>query len=96
MPRLTTHEVVELLRSVLLRLKRSRGPNDFIEAKDMALPEVVVAVVEAVADLLQTLAELTSTPSQKLRHLKSVKDTKRRDCTSSATRRGTVFSNASS
>jgi hypothetical protein len=37
--------------------------NDFIEAKDLALLEVVVvvAIAEAVADLLRTLAELRST-----------------------------------
>jgi hypothetical protein len=51
-----------------LRLQRSRALNDFIEAKDVGLVEVVVveAIVEAVADLLQTLADLISSPSLEL------------------------------
>jgi hypothetical protein len=51
-----------------LRLKRSRHSNDFIEAKDLALLEVVVvvAIVESVVDLLRTLAELISMPSLEL------------------------------
>jgi hypothetical protein len=42
-----------------LRLQRSKALNDFIDAKDLVFLEVVVvvAIVEAVADLLQTLAE---------------------------------------
>jgi hypothetical protein len=77
---LTTQEVVDFLRSVLFRVQRSRAVNDFIEAKNICLGEVVAvaAVVKAVADLLQTLAELISTPSLELRPLRSANDTKRR------------------
>jgi hypothetical protein len=53
-----------------LRVQRSRAINDFIEAKDLSLVEVEVVVVEAilkaVADLFQALAELISTPSLEL------------------------------
>jgi hypothetical protein len=51
-----------------LRVHRSKALNDLIEAKDLALVEVVVveAIAEAVADLFQTLAELISTPSLEL------------------------------
>jgi hypothetical protein len=64
----TEAEVVDLLRSVLLRVQRSRALNDCIDATDMGLVEVVVleVIVEVVADLLQTLAELISTPSMEL------------------------------
>jgi hypothetical protein len=64
----TTLEVVDLLRSVRLRIQRSRGLNDFIETKDLGLVDVVAvkAIVEALADLLQTLVELISTPSLEL------------------------------
>jgi hypothetical protein len=46
----------------------SRALNNFIEVKDHTLLEVmvVVAIVEAVADIFRTLAELTSTPSLEL------------------------------
>jgi DNA-binding protein YbaB len=46
----------------------SRALNDFIEARDRGMVEdvVVEAIVEAVADLFQTLAELLSTPSMEL------------------------------
>jgi hypothetical protein len=45
-----------------------RALREFIEVKDLGLVEVVVveAIVEAVADLLQTLVELISTPSMEL------------------------------
>jgi hypothetical protein len=60
--------VVKLLRSILLRVRTSKALNDLIEAKNLNLLEVVavVAIVEAVADLLRTLAELNSTPSLEL------------------------------
>jgi hypothetical protein len=94
---LTTREVVEFLRNVILRVQSSKAPNDFIEAKDMGLLEVVVvvAIVEAVADLLRTLAELISTPSLELQHLMSVRHTKRRGFLSRATK-DIVSSNARS
>jgi hypothetical protein len=65
---LTAQEVVDPLRSFLLRVQSSRALNDFIEAKDLALVEVVVveAILEAVADLFQTLVKLTSTSSLEL------------------------------
>jgi hypothetical protein len=68
LPHSTTLEIVNFLRSVLLRVQRSRVLNEFIEAKDLGLVVVVAveAVVEAVADLLQTLAELISMPSLEL------------------------------
>jgi hypothetical protein len=49
---LTTQYVVDFLISVLLRVQRSRALNNFIEAKDVALVEVVVveAIVEDVAE----------------------------------------------
>jgi hypothetical protein len=61
---LTTLVVADLPRSVLLRVHGSRALNDFIEAKDLGLVEVVAveAVVEAVAEILQTSTELISTP----------------------------------
>jgi hypothetical protein len=67
-PHLTTHEVVDFLRSVIWRVHRSRALNDFIEARNPALVEVVVivAIVEAVADLFRTLVELISTPTIEL------------------------------
>jgi hypothetical protein len=48
-----------------LRVHRSRALNDFIDAKVLALLEVVlvVTVVKAVANFLRTLAEFISTPS---------------------------------
>jgi hypothetical protein len=66
-PHLTTHEAVDFLRSVIWRVQRSRALND-IEAKDPALVEVVVivAIVEAVADVFRALAELISTPTLEL------------------------------
>jgi hypothetical protein len=68
LPHSTTLEVVDFLRSVLLRVQSSRVPNEFIAAKDTGLVEVVAveAAVEAVADLLQTLAELISMPPLEL------------------------------
>jgi hypothetical protein len=57
---------------------------------------VVEVDVEAVADLLQALAELISTPSLELSPLSSVSGTMRRDFASSATRRDTVSSHARS
>jgi hypothetical protein len=62
------------------------------------LVEVVIAGVdvEAVADLLQTLAELTLTPSYEFYLFKSARDTISRDFASNATRRDTVSSNARS
>jgi hypothetical protein len=46
----------------------SRALNNFIESKDNALLEVmvVVAIVEAIADIFRTLADWTSTPSLEL------------------------------
>jgi hypothetical protein len=60
--------------------------------------EVVVAEVdlEAVAGLLETLAEFTSTPSQEVYPLKRASATKRRGFASNATRRDTMSSNARS
>jgi hypothetical protein len=60
--------------------------------------DVVEAVLieEAEDGLLQTLAELTSTPSLEFRLLRSVNDTKRRGFASSATRRDTDSANARS
>jgi hypothetical protein len=48
-----------------LKINSSRALSDFIEAKDLGLLEVVVvvAIVEVVANLLRTPAELTLTPS---------------------------------
>jgi hypothetical protein len=65
---MTTMKVFAIVRSVMLRNHRSRAINDFIEAKDLGLVEVVAveAVLEAVADLLQTITELISTPSMEL------------------------------
>jgi hypothetical protein len=54
-----------------------------------------VVIGEEEDGLLQSL-ELISTPSRELLPLMSVSDTKRRDFASSATRRGTVSSNARS
>jgi hypothetical protein len=67
-PHLTTHEVVDPLRSVLLKVHRSCALNDFIEAKNLGLVETVVveAIVEALADILQAPTELISTPSLEL------------------------------
>jgi hypothetical protein len=95
---LTTLELLELLRNVFLRVRRSRSQNHFIKVKDLALLEaaVVVAIVEVVTDLLRTLAEFAFTLSLELLHLRSARDTKRRDCDASATRRDTVSSNARS
>jgi hypothetical protein len=58
----TAMEESDLLGSVILRIQRSRALNDFIEARDPGLVEVVAgeAVVEAAVDVLQTLAELIS------------------------------------
>jgi hypothetical protein len=60
--------------------------------------DVVRAVVigEAENGPRQTLAELIPTPSLEVLSLMSVKDSKRWDFASSATRRGTVASNARS
>jgi hypothetical protein len=66
---MTTKKLIEVLRSVLLKVQRSKSLNDFIKAKDVALLEVVVVVVaimEAVAKLFRTLAELISTLSLEL------------------------------
>jgi hypothetical protein len=65
---MTTQDVVDFLRSVILILHKSRRLNDFIEAKNLSLVEVVVvkAIVEAVVDLFQTLAELLLTSSLEL------------------------------
>jgi aspartokinase len=67
-PHPTTHEVVDPLRSVLLRVSRSRALNDFIKAETLGLVEVVVvvAIVEAVTDLFVTLAQLISEQSHEL------------------------------
>jgi hypothetical protein len=46
---LTTNEVVNLLKSVVLRAQRSRALNDFIEAK------VVVVVVEVIEEAVAKL-----------------------------------------
>jgi hypothetical protein len=61
-------EVAYFLRRVLLRVQRSKVLREFIEAKELGLVAVVAvkAVVEAVALLLQTLAEFISTPSMEL------------------------------
>jgi hypothetical protein len=67
-PHLTALEDDDFLRNVLLKIHRSRALNDFIEARDRGMVEdvVVEAIVEAVADLFQKLAELISTPSPEL------------------------------
>jgi hypothetical protein len=86
-----------VIKKRFFRLKRSRALQiDFIEAKDMALLEVVVvvAIVETVADLRRAHAEVISTPSLEFEHPKSVRDTNGRDCASYATRRDTVSSDA--
>jgi hypothetical protein len=56
---LTTHEVLDFLRSALLRVQRSRALINYIEANDTGLVEVVIveAIVGAVANLLQTHTE---------------------------------------
>jgi acylphosphatase len=63
-----TNEIVDFLRTLLLRAKRSRALTGFIEVKDLGLVEgvVVEAIAEAVADFLQTLTELMSPPSMEL------------------------------
>jgi hypothetical protein len=68
------------------------------KVKGRGLVEVVVVAmdVEAVAELLQILAELTSTPSLELYPHSSQNDIKRRGVASSATRRDTVSYNARS
>jgi hypothetical protein len=75
---MATSEVTDLQRSILLRIKRSGALNDFIETKNPGSVEVlaVEAVVEAVTDLLQALAESILTQSLELLPLKSVNDTK--------------------
>jgi hypothetical protein len=72
-----------------------RGLSAFNEVKDLVEAEAV-AIVEEEVGLLRTLAEWTSAPLQELLPLKSVNNTKRMDFASSATRRGTVSSNAGS
>jgi hypothetical protein len=64
-PQLIDIEEDILLGSDLTTIKWSSHLNFGNEAKGQGLVEVVVAEVdvEAVADILQTLAELTSTPS---------------------------------
>jgi hypothetical protein len=72
-----------------------RGLSDFNVMKDLVEAEAV-AIMEEEAGLLRTLAEWISAPLQELLPLRSVNNTKRKDFASSATRMGTLSSNAGS
>jgi hypothetical protein len=60
-------EATDFPKSALSRIHRSRGPSAVSAVKDIVVDVVGVVVIEEAKDgLLQTLSDLTSTPSLEL------------------------------
>jgi hypothetical protein len=73
-------EAADLPRTALSRTQRLKVPSALMAMKDKAVDVVATVVVEEHEDgLLQTLAELISTPSLELLPFRGVSGTKRRD-----------------